>query len=128
MLHLQGVGVTRGVAVTPTCDATREREDAKDLCHNLGVNARLGLYLSSRHRTTRHRQEDRVEVGRLRLHYAASSSKCANLTCSDAIATAVVADATARERREEAAQRRREEGWRAVMRHPLSVAVVEPRR
>jgi hypothetical protein len=103
------------------------------------VNARLGLYLSRRHRTTRHRQEDRVEGGRRRgaygataprqrLHYAASSSKCANLTCSDAIATAVVADATARERREEAAQRRREEGWRAVMRHPLSVAVVEPRR
>jgi hypothetical protein len=82
MLHLPGVGMTRGVAVTRTCDAPREREDAKDLCHDLGVNARLGLYLSRRHRTARHRQEDRVEVGRLRLHYAASFSKCVNPTAA----------------------------------------------
>ena len=30
--------------------------------------------------------------------------------------------------REEDAQRRREKAWRAVMRHPLSVALVERRR
>ena len=50
------------------------------------------------------------------------------LSCSDAIAAAVVADIVAREQREEAAQRQREEAWRAVLRRPLSAALVEPRR
>jgi hypothetical protein len=50
------------------------------------------------------------------------------LSCSDAIAAAVIADATARQEREEAAQRRREEAWRAVMRYPQRIALVDLRR
>jgi hypothetical protein len=50
------------------------------------------------------------------------------MSCSAAIAAAVVADIVAREQREEAAQRQREEAWRAVLRRPLSAALVEPRR
>jgi hypothetical protein len=49
-------------------------------------------------------------------------------SCATAIAAAAVAGAVARDRREEAAQRRREEAWRAVLRRPLSTALVEPRR
>jgi hypothetical protein len=43
-------------------------------------------------------------------------------SCSAAIAAAIIADATAREKREEAHRRRCEEAFRAVQRHPLSVA------
>jgi hypothetical protein len=49
-------------------------------------------------------------------------------SCSDAIAAAVVADIAAQEQLDEAAQRRREEAFRAAMRRPLSTALVEPRR
>lgn|GEM_PF-6547844 len=48
------------------------------------------------------------------------------LSCSDAIAAAVVADIVARQQREEAAHRRWQEASRAVMRRPLSVAWIEP--
>ena len=50
------------------------------------------------------------------------------LSCSDAIAAAVVADIVAREQRDEAAQRLRDEAFRSVVWRPLSVALVEPRR
>ncbi len=42
------------------------------------------------------------------------------LNCSDAIAAAVVAEIVARERGMEAAQRRRKEAYRAVMRRPVA--------
>jgi hypothetical protein len=45
---------------------------------------------------------------------------------SDAIAAAVVADIEAREQREEDARQRRDEAFRAVIRHPERVALVEP--
>jgi hypothetical protein len=50
------------------------------------------------------------------------------LSCSDAITASTVADILAQEQRVEAAQGRREEAWRAVLRRPLSTALVEPRR
>jgi hypothetical protein len=50
------------------------------------------------------------------------------LGCSDAIAAAVVADIVAREQRDAAALERRDEAFRAAMRRPLSVALVDPRR
>ena len=49
-------------------------------------------------------------------------------SCSDAIASAIVADIVAREQRQEAALERREEAFRAVMRRPLSVALVDRRK
>jgi hypothetical protein len=50
------------------------------------------------------------------------------LSCSDAIAAAVVADIVAREQRDAAAQRRREEAFSAMVRRPLSRGGVDPRR
>jgi hypothetical protein len=46
-------------------------------------------------------------------------------TCSTAIAAVVVADALAREQREKAAQRRREETVRAALRRPERTALVD---
>jgi hypothetical protein len=46
-------------------------------------------------------------------------------SCSAAIAAAAIADATAKEKREEAAERRREEAFRAVQRYPLRVALAD---
>jgi hypothetical protein len=46
--------------------------------------------------------------------------------CSAAIVAAVVADARAREQRDEAARGRQEEVFEETQRHPLKVAWVEP--
>jgi hypothetical protein len=46
--------------------------------------------------------------------------------CSAAIAAAIEADIVAREKREDAARRRSQEAFRAVMRRPLSVAWKSP--
>jgi hypothetical protein len=49
-------------------------------------------------------------------------------SCATAIAAAAVAEAAAREQREEAAQQRREEAWRAAMQRPQSIALTLPRK
>jgi hypothetical protein len=45
-----------------------------------------------------------------------------------AIAEAAIADALARQEREEARQRRNEEASRAVIEHPNGIALVDPRK
>lgn len=47
--------------------------------------------------------------------------------CSAAIVAAIEADAEARQQREEAARRRRDEAFRAVLRHPQRIALVQLR-
>ena len=49
-------------------------------------------------------------------------------SCSDAIASAIVADIVAREQRQEAALERREEAFRAALRRPQSIALVDPQK
>jgi len=46
----------------------------------------------------------------------------------DAIVAAIQADTMARHERDEAARRRREEAFRAAMRRPLCIALLEPKR
>lgn len=48
--------------------------------------------------------------------------------CSTAIADAAIADATARQEREEARQQRNEAAARAVLQRPWGIALVEPQK